>query len=77
MSASFHVEEESWNHQHAMPDVPGPEELKTRQQLREENARRVSEKLRADYLRPRPIDIREIDPQDHFDPQPMSDSNAL
>ena len=77
MSASFHVEEESWHHQHPMPDVPGPEGLKTRQQLREENAHRVSDQRRADYLRRRPIDIREIAPQDHFDPQPMSDANAL
>ena len=77
LSASFHEVEESWEHQHSMPDVPGPEELKTRQQIREENVHKVSDKHRAEYLRARPIDIREVDPQDHFNPKPLSDINHL
>ncbi len=77
LSASFHEEQDSWQHQHSMPDVPGPEGLASRQQLRQENAHRVNEKHRAGYLRPRPIDIREIEPQDHFEPTPLSDVNHL
>lgn len=77
MSASFHVAEESWQHQHPMPNVPQPEELISREDYRMAQAHRVSDKRREDYLRPRPFDIREINPQDHFDPKPMSDQNQI
>lgn len=77
MSASFHVAEESWQHQHPMPNVPKPEELISREDYRMAQAHRVSDKRREDYLRPRPFDIREINPQDHFDPKPMSDQNQI
>ncbi len=77
MSASFHIQEESWQHQHPMPEVEGPEGIPTREELRKEQAHKVSDKRRQDYLRPRPIEIREIAPQDHFDPRPVSDVNHL
>lgn len=34
MSASFHVDEDGWSHQHPMPLVDGPEGLATRETLR-------------------------------------------
>ena len=77
MVASFHVEEDGWHHQHPMPAVAGPEGLISRQEYRESQSHRVSEKHRADYLRQRPIEIREVNPQDHFDPKPMSDENQI
>ncbi|MEM8749049.1 MAG: acyl-CoA thioesterase II [Pseudomonadota bacterium] len=77
MSASFHDTEEGWDHQHPMPDVSGPEGLKTRQQRREEDAHKVKESRRADFLRKRPIEVREVAPQDFFDPKPVSDENQL
>jgi len=77
LSASFHVQEEGWSHQHDMPDVPGPEGLISRQEMREKNAHRVSEKRRDEYLRQRPIEIREIDPQDHFEPKKLDDVNHI
>jgi acyl-CoA thioesterase-2 len=55
MEASFHVHEESIEHQFEMPDVPEPETLKT---LRE----RIDESVDADdadwFRRPHPIDQR-------------------
>ena len=75
--ASFHVVEEGYTHQHPMPDVPGPDGIMTREELRAANAHRVDEKRRSDYLRPRAIQIREVEPQDHFEPEPMSDVNHL
>jgi len=77
LSASFHVEEEGWHHQHAMPDIPGPDGLKSRQQRREDTAHLMPEERRDDYLRARPIEIREVEPQDHFDPQKLNDINHL
>lgn len=77
LAASFHVDEEGWDHQHDMPDVPGPEDLKDRDELRQEVADKVPEARREDFLRPRPIEIRYVDPPDPFDPQPSSDVNYL
>jgi acyl-CoA thioesterase-2 len=77
LSASFHVEEESWEYQHAMPDVAGPHGLKSRQQVRQENAHRINPEQRGEYLRLRPIEVREVEPQDHFDPRPLSDVNHM
>lgn len=77
MSASFHVKEEGWNHQHPMPDVSAPENWPDRRDLRAEEADKLPEKFRKDFLRPRPIDIREVAPRDFFDPAPADDKNHL
>ena len=77
LSASFHVAEDSWPHQHQMPDIPGPEGLKSRHQLREESAHLMPPERRDDYLRERPIEIREVEPQNHFDPKKLNDTNYL
>jgi len=53
MSASFHVDEGGWDHQH------------------------IPEKYRKDFLRKRPIEIREVAPQDWFEPTKASDENHL
>ncbi len=75
MSASFQVAEEGWDHQHQMPDVEGPEGLKTRAQIRESIAHKIPEKMRAEFLRPRPIEVREVDPRDMTNPTPQDDRN--
>lgn len=77
MSASFHIEEDGWDYQHTMPDVPAPEGLEDRDTLRRRFLDRIPEKHRADFLRPRPIEIREIEPRDLFDPDPVGDVNHL
>ncbi|MGR3802353.1 acyl-CoA thioesterase [Marinibacterium profundimaris] len=77
LSASFQVEEDGWTHQHAMPDVPAPEELTPVQARREEAAARIPEKYREEFLRLRPIEICEVDPQDFFTPEPADDRNQV
>jgi len=77
MLASFHVAEEGWQHQHPMPEAPPPESLPSREARRSENVDRLPEKMRADFLRPRPIDVREVAPRDFLAPDPAPDQNAL
>ena len=79
LAASFHVEEEGWDHQHPMPEAPAPETLATRAELREADvaAGRVRADRVSDFLRPRPIEVREVDPMDLFAPEPKPDVNML
>jgi len=77
LSASFHVQEKGWDHQHKMPKVEGPEGLSTREELRDKSADKISDRMRPDFLRPRPIEIREVAPLDFFDPKPAPDANHM
>jgi acyl-CoA thioesterase-2 len=66
MSSSFQIDEEGYEHQFPMPDVPGPETIPNEQ----ERARRNADKLPPDVLKralaDRPIEMRIVDPDDHF-----------
>lgn len=75
--ASFHVEEEGWDYQHEMPETEGPDGLLSRPELRNSYADRINDKHREDFFRERPIDLREVDPRDLFDPAPVGDKNHL
>ncbi len=77
MAASFHAPDEGWDHQHPMPEVPGPEGFKEVRERRLEVAHKVPEELRAEYIRPRAIEMRELDPQHLFRPQPASDVHQV
>ncbi len=77
MSASFHVQEDGWEYQHSMPDVPGPEGLLNREELRDKYIDQIPEKLHADFLRKRPIEIREVAPRALHNPPPEEDPNHL
>ncbi len=77
MAASFHIAEESPEHQHPMPDAPPPDTLTGREAIRRKMADRVAPERRADFLRPSPIEVREIGDYDLLDPKPSSDVNAL
>lgn len=77
MAASFHISEDGWAHQHPMPDVEGPEGLAERLELRTANAHIVPEALRSDFLRPRPIEVREVAPRDFMAPEPVDDRNQM
>lgn len=69
MSASFQMEESGFEHQDRMPDVPGPEELKSVIEF----ARPMADKLRPDarekLLREKPIESRIVDPINPFEPE--------
>lgn len=77
MSCSFHASEEGWHHQLEMPDVPGPDGLESLATRRKAIAGQIPEKHRAEFLRPRPIEIREVVPRDFFDPQPTDGPQHL
>lgn len=77
MSASFHIDEDGWAHQHPMPDVHGPDGLLNRTELRERDVQRIPERHRADFLRVRPIELREVAPRDMWTPEPEDDVNHL
>lgn len=77
MAASFQVPEEGLHHQDAMPDVPGPEELQSEAELRQEMIDEIPEKFRRHLLRARPIEIRPVQPRSWFRPTvraPQQDS---
>ena len=77
LSASFHIEEEGWEHQHPMPTVAEPEDLTPLEKRREVAAEQIPEKYRAEFLRLRPVEIREVAPLDFFDPDPADDSHQI
>ncbi|MEO1101522.1 MAG: acyl-CoA thioesterase II [Pseudomonadota bacterium] len=77
MAASFHVEEEGWTHQHDMPEAPAPLDVPTRADYRAQIAEKIPEAYRKDFLRPRPVEMREVDPIDFVDPKPLPDIQQL
>ena len=82
LAASFHIAEESPVHQHPMPpDVPPPESLPSRAEARAQLAERLQDRLTderlADFLRPSPIEAREVVPYDQVAPRPAPDGNAV
>lgn len=77
MSASFHIADDGWDHQHPMPDISGPEGLPARSEVRRQYLDRVPERLRSELMRDRPIDVREVHHLDLFAPDKSDDRNAI
>lgn len=77
LSSSFHIRETGWEHQHDMPDVPPPDDLMSRRDYHLERIDRIPEIFHAEVLRPRPFEMREIEPRDPVDPAPTSDVNHV
>ena len=77
MSASFHIDEDGWNYQHPMRDLGAPEDWPNRDELRAQYVDRIPERHRADFLRKRPIELREVAPRDFFNPEAADDRNQL
>jgi len=77
MAASFHKLEEGWNHQHAKPDVPTPDMLEDSNEWRARVAVDLSERAREVYLRPRAIEMREINPLHPLTPEKADDKQQL
>ncbi len=80
LSASFQQEEEGFDHQVRMPDVPPPEELQSERQLRREAFERLSQTdgavpektlraLERSVEQHWPIEFRPIDPVDPLAPE--------
>ena len=66
MSVSFKVEEDGLEHQFDMPDVPGPEDLKSDAEVREEAKGKVPKEMLDAFLREKPIEIRNVEPWNPF-----------
>lgn len=77
MAASFHVQEDSWDYQHEMPEVEGPENLQELRERRLEIASKIPEAFRDDFTRPRAIEMCDVAPLDLLDPEPASDRHNV
>ncbi|TPW32446.1 acyl-CoA thioesterase II [Martelella alba] len=64
MTASFQCEEEGYEHQETMPDVPPPEALDAEAMLIADNAAGAPAPIRNYWQRERPIEIRPVDVED-------------
>ncbi len=61
MLASFQTPEEGYEHQMPMPDVPMPEDLPDREEMRKSVLPNMPPVVRAYYERERPIEIRPVE----------------
>lgn len=61
MSVSFHTEEQAFDHQMKMPNVPGPETLPTDAELRKDILPTMPEPVRRFFERERPIEMRPVE----------------
>ncbi|OWU76958.1 acyl-CoA thioesterase II [Phaeobacter sp. 22II1-1F12B] len=77
LSASFHEPEEGWEYQHKMPNVPAPDGLPSMAELRAKDAEKLDPKQAKFFARPRPIEVREVNPQNMLEPAPMDDENCM
>jgi acyl-CoA thioesterase II len=68
LEASFQVQEEGFDHQDPMPDVPPPDALRSEREMGLEVATELPEKLRAMATAERPIEIRPVEPRDPLRP---------
>jgi acyl-CoA thioesterase-2 len=69
MSASFQVEENGFDHQDKLPEVPGPEGIESELEMSRRVADGIPEKVRDRILCEKPIEIRPVNPIDPFAPQ--------
>jgi len=70
LAASFQVPEEGLSHHDAMPDVPGPDELKDLRDLTGERANAIPEGIRRFLTRDRPFAMRPVEGVDLLAPSP-------
>ncbi|WP_226017120.1 acyl-CoA thioesterase II [Novosphingobium sp. FKTRR1] len=70
MVASFHRREDGVHHADPMPQVPAPEDLRSEAELVAEYADRMAEGARANMLRPRPIELRPVEPRHWMSAEP-------
>lgn len=75
MAASFHREEQGFEHQLPMPEVPGPEELQSQVDIRRAVADKIPEEHRDSWVRERPIEMRPVQPVPFFQPEIREPSN--
>ncbi|WP_294237637.1 acyl-CoA thioesterase II [uncultured Sphingomonas sp.] len=77
LACSFQTPEEGLHHQDAMPDVPAPDTLTPERELLAQLGDRVPAPLRAFLERPRPIELRPVDPSQMLAPEPRAPLQAI
>ncbi|NIX75495.1 acyl-CoA thioesterase II [Microvirga terricola] len=71
MSASYQVDEPGFSHQMPMPDVPGPDELPTEEEVKADLLPLMPEPMRTYYQRERPIEMRPVEIGRYMSRDPM------
>lgn len=66
MAASFQIEEEGYDHQVTMPDVPPPDELMNSRALVEKYKEHIPAGMKVFLSQPRPIEFRPVAPEKSF-----------
>lgn len=69
MAASFHVREDGFDHQIAMPDVPMPEDLPSEAELVAQLGDDVPKNIKRYWERARPIELRPAKLRNYVDPE--------
>ncbi|MBE0364785.1 acyl-CoA thioesterase II [Pseudoalteromonas ulvae UL12] len=69
MTVSFHSDEPGVDHQAAMPNVPGPEKLRSSLEFYRENAHLIPENIRNKIICEKPIEMRPVNFQNPFKPE--------
>lgn len=77
MAASFQIQEEGFDHQIEMPQVPPPEQLPDATQPLKELLDRLPERVRRFANRPRPFEFRMVQPLDYLQPRKAAPSRQV
>ena len=77
LACSFQTPEYGMHHQDAMPDVPAPDTLPSERELLDSLGEQVPAPIRAFLERPRPIELRTVDPRQLLAPEPREPAQAI
>ena len=77
LACSFQTPEDGLHHQDAMRDVPMPDSLASERDLLASLGDRVPAPIRAFLSRPRPIELRPVDPRQLLQPEPREPAQAI
>ena len=70
MSVSFHKEEASYDHQAAMPDVPGPDELPNETELRAAMVDKLPAGFKSYFAREQPMIVKAVEAERYLSRKP-------
>lgn len=70
-AASFHKNEQGYEHQDTMPDIKGPEGIESEVEMVARLADKIPKEIREKLLCKKPIEIRVVNPMDPFSPEIM------
>lgn len=76
MAASFQAQEQGFDHQADMPDVPAPEDLMDEGEILRREREKHGDALPAWFGRPRPVELRPVDPRSVVEPDKRAPVSA-